>query len=243
MRSVMVTGASRGIGLEFVRQHLADGWQVYATCRKAVGAEQLKTLESNGRGQIHILEMDVTDAAQVKVVAERLKGKPIDVLINNASTVEPIFYGGRGAYEGTDDPDLRNYDFDAWLEVLRTNVLGPARVCGAFVDNLTAGERPVAVNISSTLASIASTWLAGRYAYRTSKAALNMLTRSIGEWYAKRGIILVSISPGWTRTEMGGPKATNSAEDSVKGVRNVIAGLTMAETGKFFNFNGQPMPW
>ena len=150
---------------------------------------------------------------------------------------------GSGAYEGKDDPDLRNYDFDGWLELLQTNLLGPARVCGAFVDNLAAGEHPVAVNLSSTLASIGSTWQAGRYAYRTSKAALNMLTRSAGEWYQKRGIILVSISPGWTRTEMGGPKATNSAEDSVKGVRNVIAGLTMADTGKFFNFNGQIFPW
>jgi NAD(P)-dependent dehydrogenase (short-subunit alcohol dehydrogenase family) len=242
MRSVLITGAGRGLGLEFVREHLADGWHVYATCHKAVNAGQLKTLRSNGRGQIHIFEMDVTDAAQVKTVAEQLKGKPLDVLINNAGTVEPIFYGS-GAYEGNDDPDLRNYDFDAWLELLKTNVLGPARVCGAFVDNLAAGERPVAVNISSTLASIASTWQAGRYAYRTSKAALNMLTRSIGEWYAKRGIILVSISPGWTRTEMGGPKATNSVEVSVKGVRNVIAGLTIAEAGTFFNFNGQIIPW
>lgn len=242
MRSVMVTGASRGIGLEFVRQHLADGWQVYATCHHAAGAEQLKKVQSSGRGQIHILEMDVTDAAQVKSVAERLKGKPLDLLINNAGTVEPIFYGS-GAYEGNDDPDLRNYDFDGWLELLKTNLLGPARVCGAFVDNLAAGERPVAVNISSTLASISSTWQAGRYAYRTSKAALNMLTRSIGEWYAKQGIILVSISPGWTRTEMGGAKATNSVEDSVMGVRNVIAGLTMEEAGKFFNFNGQTIPW
>lgn len=205
MRSVLITGAGRGIGLEFVRQHLAEGWHVYATCHKAVNAGQLKTLRPNGRGQIHIFEMDVTDAAQVKTVAEQLKGKPLDVLINNAGTVEPIFYGS-GAYEGNDDPDLRNYDFDAWLELLKTNVLGPARACGAFVDNLAAGERPVAVNISSTLASIASTWQAGRYAYRTSKAALNMLTRSIGEWYAKRGIILVSISPGWTLHRDGRPQ-------------------------------------
>ena len=188
MRSVMITGASRGIGLEFARQYLADGYKVYATCHKIAGAEHLMALPS-GRGKIDVIEMDVTNAAQVKAVAKRLNGIPIDVLINNAGTVEPIFYGS-GAYEGNDDPDLRNYDFDAWLELLKTNVLGPARVCGAFVDNLSAGERSIAVNISSTLASIGTTWQAGRYAYRTSKAALNMLTRSIGEWYAKRGIIL-----------------------------------------------------
>jgi NAD(P)-dependent dehydrogenase (short-subunit alcohol dehydrogenase family) len=239
----MVTGGSRGIGLELARQYLADGWQIYATCRNPAGAEQLKKLELNGRGQIHVMEMDVTDAAEVMIVAERLKGRPIDILINNAGTVEPGFYGKRTAYAGKDDPDLRNYDFDGWLEVLKTNVLGPARVCGAFVDNLAAGSGPVAVNISSAVASIANTWQAGIYGYRTSKAALNMLTRSVGEWYAKCGIIVVSISPGWTRTELGGPTATNSVEDSVTGVRDVIAGLTMADTGKFFNFNGQTIPW
>ena len=242
MRSVMITGASRGIGLEFVRAHAADGYQVYATCHNISNADQLKALQAKGPGKIEIIEMDVTNAEQVKAVAERLKGKPIDLLINNAGSVERVFYGS-GAYEGKDDPDLRNYDFDGWLDLLKTNLLGPARVCGAFVDNLAAGERPVAVNMGSTLSSIGPTWQAGRYAYRTSKAALNMLTRSAGEWYQKRGIILVSISPGWTRTEMGGPKATNLAEDSVKGVRNVIAGLTMADTGKFFNFNGQIFPW
>lgn len=242
MRSVLITGASRGIGLEFVRQHLADGWQVYATCRKPASAERLTALQPDAPGRLHIVQMDVTDASEVRSVADQLRGRPLDLLINNAGTVEQIFYGS-GAYEGNDDPDLRNYDFDAWLALLKTNVLGPARVCGAFVDCLAAGERPVAVNISSTLASIASTWEAGRYAYRTSKAALNMLTRSVGEWYAGRGIILVSISPGWTRTEMGGSKATNSVEESVAGVRNVIAGLTREDAGKFFNFNGQMMPW
>ena len=242
MPAVIITGASRGIGLEFARQHLADGYHVYATCYSLSRAQQLKALHSSDNGRLEILEMDVTNDAQVKSVAEQVKGTPIDLLINNAGTVESIFYGS-GAYEGHDDPDLRNYDFDGWLDLLKTNLLGPARVCGAFVDNLSVGARPVAVNMVSTLASIASTWQAGRYAYRTSKAALNMLTRSVGEWYQKRGIILVSISPGWTRTEMGGPKATNSAEESVDGVRKVIAGLTMADTGKFFNFNGQVLPW
>ena len=93
MRSVMITGASRGIGLEFVRQYLADGYKVYATCHKIAGAEHLMALPSNGRGKIDVIEMDVTNAAQVKAVAKRLNGIPIDVLINNAGTVEPIFYG------------------------------------------------------------------------------------------------------------------------------------------------------
>jgi NAD(P)-dependent dehydrogenase (short-subunit alcohol dehydrogenase family) len=242
MPAVLITGANRGIGLEFARQYLAAGWQVYATCREPAQARHLNELAGGAGGRFANLQMDVTDARQVGAAAERLKGRPIDVLINNAGVVEKIFYGS-GAYEGKDDPDLRNYDYDGWLEVLNINLLGPARVCGAFVDNLAASERPVAVNMVSTLASISSTWQAGRYAYRTSKAALNMLTRSAGAWYEKRGIILVSISPGWTRTDMGGPQATNSAEQAAAGVRAVIAGLTKADAGKFFNFDGNTMPW
>jgi NAD(P)-dependent dehydrogenase (short-subunit alcohol dehydrogenase family) len=240
MPSVLVTGASRGMGLEFARQYLADGWRVYAACRDPGRAEALRALAANG--PLEILQMDVTDGAQVAAAAARLSGKPLDLLINNAGVVEKIFYGS-GAYEGKDDPDLRHYDFDGWLELLNTNLLGPARVCGAFVDHLAAGERPVGVNIVSQLASVSLTWQAGRYAYRTSKAALNMLTRSAGEWYEKRGIILVSISPGWARTDMGGPKATNAPAQSVAGVRNVIAGLTKADAGKFFNFDGKIIPW
>lgn len=242
MPSALITGASRGIGLEFVRQYLADGWQVYAACRDPEHADQLQSLAKSSGGRLELLRIDVTNADEVKAAAERLKGKPIDVLINNAGLVEQVFYGS-GAYEGKDDPDLRNYDYEGWLDVLQTNLLGPARVCGAFVDNLAAGQRPVAVMMASTLASISGTWQAGRYAYRTSKAALNMLTRSAGEWYQSKGIILVSISPGWTQTDMGGPKATNSVDQSVNGVRKVVSNLMPGDAGKFFNYNGEILPW
>lgn len=242
MPSALITGASRGIGLEFVRQYLADDWHVYAACRNPERGEQLQALAKDAGSRLELLRIDVTNANEVKAAAERIKGKPLEVLINNAGLVEPVFYGS-GAYEGKDDPDLRNYDYEGWLDVLNTNLLGPARVCGAFVDNLAAGQRPAAVMMASTLASISSTWQAGRYAYRTSKAALNMLTRSAGEWYQSRGIILVSISPGWTQTDMGGPQATNSVDQSVSGVRSVVANLTAADAGKFFNFNGEMFPW
>jgi NAD(P)-dependent dehydrogenase (short-subunit alcohol dehydrogenase family) len=242
MPSALITGANRGIGLEFVRQYLSEGWHVYAACRDPERADRLQAMAKGAGGRLQLLRINVTDTDEVMAAAERIKDKPLEVLINNAGLVEPIFYGS-GAYEGKDDPDLRNYDYDGWLDVLNTNLLGSARVCGAFVDNLAAGQRPVAVMMASTLASISSTWQSGRYAYRTSKAALNMLTRSAGEWCQSKGIILVSISPGWTQTDMGGPKATNTVDQSVGGVRNVIAKLTAADAGKFFNFNGEVLPW
>jgi NAD(P)-dependent dehydrogenase (short-subunit alcohol dehydrogenase family) len=240
MPTVMITGATRGIGYELGRQYLDDGWTVYATCRDQEGRERLNELQRDER--LHVFEMSVTDDAQIKNVAEQLRGQPIDILFNNAATIEPRFYGS-AAYEGHDDPNLRNYDFEGWKSVLDTNLLGPARVCGAFVDHLALSERPVAVMLSSTLASVSGTWQAGRYAYRTSKAALNMLTRSVGAWYQSKGIVMVSLSPGWTKTGMGGHKATNSIEHSVSQMRATVSRLTPDDAGSFFDFDGKQMPW
>ena len=229
------------------RQHAADGYQVYATCHKLAGADRLQALQANAPDKIEIIEMDVTNAAQVKAVAERLKGKPLDLLINNAGSVERVFYGS-GAYEGKDDPDLRNYDFDGWLDLLAERICWGRRACAAPSSIILP---PASARSPSTWGPrchrSVPTWQAGRYAYRTSKAALNMLTRSAGEWYQKRGIILVSISPGsgCRKFETGGLKATTSPiRIVVKGLRQkVIAGLTNAHAGKFFNFNGQIFPW
>src|SRR5262249_20333739 len=124
MPAVIITGASRGIGLEFARQHLADGYQVYATCHSLSRAQQLKVLYSSGNGRLEILEMDVTNDAQVKGVAEQVKGTPIDLLINNAGTVESIFYGS-GAYEGHDDADLSNSAFERLLYLPNSILLIP----------------------------------------------------------------------------------------------------------------------
>lgn len=238
MPSVLITGANRGIGLELTRQYVGDGWSVYATCRNPDAADELKAIG----GPLRVLAMDVSDLDQVRATAKAMERVAIDVLINNAGTIDAQSYG-TVAYEKVDDPDLRNYDYDEWIRVLQTNLLGPARVCGEFVDHLAAGERPIAVMMSSGIGSITNTWQAGRYAYRTSKAGLNMLTRGIGPWYEQQGIIIVSISPGWTRTGMGGSKGVNSAEQAASGVRKVIASATKADTGKFFNFDGSIIPW
>ena len=126
---------------------------------------------------------------------------------------------------------------------MRTNLLSPARVTATFVDHLEAGTNPIVVMMGSTLASIELTKDPGRYSYRTSKAGLNALMRSMGAWLATRGITTVTISPGWTRTDMGGPNALNSIEQSVAGVRQVIDGITPDDMGRFFNFDGTELPW
>lgn len=236
MPRVLITGASRGIGLELAVQYLNDGWEVHACCRDPQAASGLRDLS----GAVTVHRMNVDDADEIAAVGAALDGVTLDLLVNNAGIMDNY---GSGVAEGTDDPDIRNYDFDLWERVMRTNVFAPARITGAFLDSLAVAERPVVVMVASGLASIANTRQAGRYAYRTSKAALNMLTRGFAAWLGPLGIIVVSIAPGWTRTQMGGPAATNPVEVSVAGIRRTIAGLSTDDNGTFRDWDGAPLPW
>lgn len=242
MPTVLITGSNRGLGLEFVRQFLEADWQVIATCRNPDDADGLKDLQAASGEKLSIERMDVNSDASVRERAASLEGTALDLLINNAGVVDAEAYGS-GAYEGHDDPDLLNYDFDQWTEVIKTNLMSPGRVTAAFRPHLQAGENSVVVMMGSTLSSVELTADPGRYSYRTSKAALNSLMRSMAAWLKPLGITCLTISPGWTRTEMGGPQAHNSTEESVSGVIKVIASLTAEDAGKFYNFDGTEIPW
>lgn len=238
MSSVLITGANRGIGLELAAQYFRDGWDVHACCRVPGSADSLKGLSGSGTLTVH--RMDVDDAGEIAAVSAALRDAPLDLLINNAGIMDNY---GTGVAEGTDDPDIRNYDFDLWERVMRTNLYAPARVTGAFLDNLAIVERSVVVMVASGLSSIANTRQAGRYAYRTSKAALNMLVRGFAAWLGPKGIIVVSIAPGWTQTDLGGPKAPNPVDVSVAGMRQTIARLTSEENGTYWDWDGAPLRW
>jgi len=237
---MLITGANRGLGFELVRQYLELGWTAIACCRNPEGADALQGLVDGAGGRLNIQRMDVNNSEEVGAVARELNGAPIDLLINNAGIVDSY---GTGVAEGKDDPDLKNYDHEYWLEILNTNVVAPGRVIGAFADNVAVSDKKLIAMMTSGLGSIANTWQAGRYAYRTSKAGLNMLTRSAGEWLEKRGIIIIAIAPGWTRTELGGPNAPTAVEDSVAGMHAIFDRITIAETGTYWNFDGQQLPW
>lgn len=240
MPTLLVTGANRGLGLELVRQYLDEGWNAVACCRAPDAADGLHALASGAGDRLCIESMDVNNADEITAVAKALDGAPIDLLINNAGIVDSY---GTGVAEGNDDPDLKNYDHEFWLEILNTNVVAPGRVTGEFADNVAASDRKLVVMMTSGLGSIANTWQGGRYAYRTSKAGLNMLTRSAGEWLEARGITVIAIAPGWTRTELGGPNAPAAVEDSVAGMRAIFEKLTIEDTGTYWNFDGQQLPW
>ena len=126
---------------------------------------------------------------------------------------------------------------------MRINTLAPAKIIGAFLENIRAGKQKKIANLSSGLGSIANLSLAGKYGYCASKAGLNMVSKGLSEWLKSENIIVISLSPGWTKTDMGGPEATNSVEESVSGMRRVITGLNLADSGRFWNFDGEELPW
>lgn len=220
MPTALITGANRGIGREFARQYEAGGWRVIATCRDPSKYD----LE----GEVYPL--DVTDPASVAALHDELNGETIDLLINNAG-----IFGPRGV-------TLGKIDYEAWDEVLRTNVLGAVRVAETFAPNVAGSELGKMVFLSSRMGSIAESG-GGEYIYRSSKAALNMAVRSLSVDLSGKGVICLLFHPGWVRTDMGGPSAAIEPPASVAGMRAVIDRATTADTGRFFNYDGTALPW
>ena len=231
MPTVLITGSNRGIGLALARQYAGDGWRVLATCRDPDHAKALRDVAAAGEA-VSIHRLDVTGDAEIRDLAAALEGTAIDVLFNNAGVMGPR--GGQ---------DFGAIDHAAWLGVLEVNLLGPVRIAEAFVDHVAAsGLRTIAV-VSSTLGSIAENASGGYYLYRTSKAAVNMAVRCMAASLRSRGITLVTLHPGWVRTDMGGPGAAVSPEQSAAGLRRVVAGLRPRDSGRFLRYDGTENPW
>ena len=226
MPSVLVTGANRGLGLEFARQYGAAGWRVFAACRDPAAAKDLAALP----GEISRHRLEVSDDAQIAALAAELRDVPLDLLINNAG----INY---------DNGEFGDSDPKSWMETLRVNTIAPLRVAEGLIGNLLRGERKVIVNLSSKMASLAENHSGGDYAYRTSKAALNMLTRGMAHDLRRRGVIVAVVSPGWVRTDMGGPSAPLPVAESIAGLRRTIDRLKPADSGAFLDWQGKTLPW
>jgi NAD(P)-dependent dehydrogenase (short-subunit alcohol dehydrogenase family) len=177
------------------------------------------------------MALDVTNPSSTKAAAAELDDQAIDLLINNAGVM-----GARGQSIG-------NVDYDAWAKVLDANTMGPMRVAEAFVDNVARSERKLIVTITSGMGSIGDNTSGGAFAYRSSKAAVNMVMRSLAIDLAPRGITCVVVNPGWVQTDMGGPQATLTTTDSVKRLRRLIETLGPAQSGKFFNYDGREYAW
>ena len=231
MSNYLVTGANRGIGLEFVRQLVArDGAHVVATCRDPEGAEDLQALSSAHQGQITILALDVADAQSVASLVEALKARDLklDMVINNAGIYPKA--GGLG-----------ELDYDRVMRGFEVNTVGPLRLAEAMLPHLT-GEKKV-INLTSQMGSIEDNTSGGSYAYRMSKAALNMGFKSFAIDTEPRGVISLVMHPGWVQTDMGGPNALITTEQSVSGMLDAASRATQSDSGKFLGWKGNEIPW
>jgi len=236
MPRVLITGANRGLGLEFVRQYAADGWEVEATARDPKKAEKLRQL-ADKHAKITVRALNIADEKSVKKVTEALKGAAIDLLIHNAG-----LYPREGQKIG-------EIDYDGWREAIETNLFGAMRVTEALLENVAASERKQIAAVSTFMSSIravqgGSVAMAGTsYQYRTSKTALNMAFSILAKELEPRGISVTLLDPGWVKTDMGGPRAQLTPEQSISGMRKVLAGVPMEVSGKFLGYDGKERAW
>jgi len=230
MKTVFITGASRGLGLEFCRQYLAAGHRVFATARNPEASAGLQTLQQQYGDNLLVHALDVTDAASRKAVAAAVGDKVIHLLINNAG------------YYGKSDP-LGKLDEAEWAKVFHINCIAPTKMVETLRSNLVnAGNATIAM-LSSKMGSVGDNTSGGSYVYRSSKAALNAVTKSLAIDLASEQIKVVALHPGWVQTDMGGPNALIDVTTSVNGLRRVIDGLKMAQSGDFFAYDGTLVPW
>ncbi len=227
MPTVLITGANRGLGLDFARQYAADGWRVISTCRDPDAAEALGTVA----GDVTVHPLDVADVASIDALAAALDGEAIDLLLNNAGVI------------GARDLAFGETDYDSFAQTMRANVMGPLAVAERFLPHVLRGGKKLMATVTSRLGSIGLNDWGGRYIYSASKAALNAVMKSAAIDLAGKGVTVVVLHPGWVQTDMGGPKADITPEESVTGMRRVIAGLTAADNGRFLNYDGAEFPW
>ncbi len=232
MKTILITGANRGIGLELCKQYANDGWRVLACCRHPDKAEELNKLAVQYSDLVRILALDVEDHAQIEGLAQMLSNETIDLLINNA-----------GVYPASDAGGFGRTDYVEWNTAFRINTMAPLKVTETFVKQIARSEQKVIVTITSQMGSVTDNSSGGNYLYRTSKAAANMVVKSMAIDLREKGITTVAMNPGWVKTEMGGPNAMLSVEQSVTDMRQVIDKLTLKDSGKFFGNDGVVIPW
>ena len=223
-KTYVVTGANRGIGLQLCRALAARGEAVVGTAREPAAATELAGLG------VRVEALDVADAGSVARFAAALEGQAVDVLINNSGT--GLRAGGLGAL-----------DHGQLERTFQVNCFGPLRVTEALLPNLRAGGSKVVAQMTSRMGSIEDNTSGGSYGYRGSKAALNMFNKSLALDLGSEGFRCVVLHPGWVRTDMGGPSAPLSVEDSVAGLVRVLDGLGPADNGAFIDFAGERIPW
>lgn len=232
MPTVLITGANRGIGLEFANQLAAQGWQVLACCRKPESAEALQQLAAHYPGKVSLIPLAVDDPVQIEALAARLRGQPLDLVLNNA-----------GYYPGGLHETFGHTSRELWLRAFEINTIAPLKMAEALLNNLVQGQGKTIALISSKMGSLDDNTSGGCYLYRTSKAGLNMVAKSLSQDLEPHGIKVALLHPGWVKTDMGGPNALISVQQSVAGMLKVILNLGWQDSGRFLGYDGREVPW
>jgi NAD(P)-dependent dehydrogenase (short-subunit alcohol dehydrogenase family) len=223
MATILITGCDKGLGVEFARQYASDGHRVIATCLDPVEAREVAAINGN----IEAVKLDVTDHAAIEALSQRLKNDTIDIFLNNAGIARP-------------HPPFGETDYAQWQRILAINLIGPMKMAESFVEHVGRSELKMMAFVSSRMGSIALNNSGGSYAYRSSKAGLNMIVKTLAVDLTPRQICVLALHPGWAATEPGGrvPVA-----ESVAGMRGVIQRAGRHHTGSFVTYNDQPLPW
>lgn len=231
MKTVLITGANRGLGLEFCRQYIRDDWRVIATCRYPDNAIDLNSL-ARQYADLHVHALDVTDFSQIDALSQTLTNESIDVLINNA-----------GIYADEQGVGLGQLNYQSWEKSFLINTLAAVKMTEAFLPQVQKSKQKLIVAISSLMGSMADNVSGGSLSYRSSKAALNAAMKSLSIELCPHSIGVLILHPGWVKTDMGGKNALINAEESVAGMRQQIDIFNLQKTGRFLNYEGVQLPW
>ena len=231
MATVLVTGANRGLGLEFCKQYASEGWRVLACCRMPQAASELTSLAERSP-QVSVFALDVADFAQIEGLAAQLQDTSIDVLINNA-----------GVYGDSQGRGFGQLDYQVWNKTLAVNVQAAVKMAEEFLPHLKRGDEKLLVAISSLMGSMADNSSGGSVIYRSSKAALNAAMKTLAIDLKDQAVGVLIFHPGWVKTDMGGAGAPLEATQSVAGMRQTIAAFSLDQSGIFVKYDGTPLPW
>lgn len=226
MHTVLITGANRGLGFEMAKQYSADGWQVIACCREPAQADALRKLGND----IKIVKLDVSDMHNIKDFLHHVGNQPIDILLNNAGVL-PQEHGF-----GTVETELL-------IDTFKINTVAPFLLAEVLFKNIAASDLKIIANMSSVMGSIDQNSSGGHYAYRSTKAALNAITKSMAIDLKVQGIKVVVLHPGWVQTDMGGANAMITPQESVKSIRTVLSNLRPDDSGTFIRYDGSKLAW
>ena len=230
MTNVLITGANRGLGFGFVKSFLAKNANVICTTRNISGSPELLECKKKYPNNIEVLELDLLKENSGNRLSDLFSDKPIDILINNAGV-------------GNSNQQFGSISSKPWLDVLKVNLIAPLMITQSIIENVKKSSGKKIYFLSSQLGSIGDNTSGGMYIYRSSKTGLNQIVKSLSVDLKAHGITVISLHPGWVKTDMGGPNAPVTIEESIEGMMKVIKATDIRDTGRFLNYDGRELPW